>query len=431
MVRPQWRVTLRTDAPIPDLGDRLLVEITDARGALACTACRRVLDAANASFPLSFGVAELPGPLFVRARLHLARDVDLAGSPLAALTVDARARLPDAPSDVTIALDMRCYGVPSAATETCDPTSGLLGPTPTAALGTGDPAMRPGTFERVPPCGAASPRASEVCVDGGLFLLREAPGLASQAELAQARLLRVSSFYVDRYEVSVGRVRALLLAGRVTEAPLLHVEDGGERQMCTYRGLNDGSADAMPANCLGRSLAKAVCEAEGSRLPRDAELGYVATNGGRGTAFTWGNDRDVCAHAVVGRGRAIIEELPHAVGPQSSDCRGARASLRDALGPVPVELAGADGDVAFGVHGLAGNVSEWVEDDFGSVNEPCWRGRPLVRDPVCITPRHTPAMRGGSWADGTPAASAGLHSPPAVFPGNADNTMGFRCARDL
>ena len=69
--RDQWLLTISTDAPIPALGDRLLVEILDAGGELACSACRRHFDATSLSaLPLSFGAAADPSFHSVRARLH-------------------------------------------------------------------------------------------------------------------------------------------------------------------------------------------------------------------------------------------------------------------------------------------------------------------------------------------------------------------------
>ena len=54
-VRPQWTVTIASDARLPQFGDRLRVELLDDEGELACEGCRRVFGLVDSSsLPLSF-----------------------------------------------------------------------------------------------------------------------------------------------------------------------------------------------------------------------------------------------------------------------------------------------------------------------------------------------------------------------------------------
>ncbi len=428
--RPQWVLTLRTDAPVPELGDRVLIEITTDDGELACPSCRRVFAASSSTFPLSLGVAASSRTLFVRARLFLARDASTTGAPAAELALDRRVRLPSVPGRVALDLPMVCWGIGSTGDATCDPATGALAPTPEAPSGDGDPSLVTGSYARVAPCGGAPTNDGMVCVDGGLFLFREAPGLPSVAEQSRGQLVRVSSFLLDRDELTVGRFRALFRAGKVKDEPVLHADDGGDRAMCSWRGADDPSADALSLDCLPRSLAAAICAADGARLPREAELAWVAGNGGRGTDYPWGASADACAHAVIGRG-ALVNELPASTYLSNYDCRVQRDDLTFVFGPAPAERAGDEGDEALGVRGLAGNLAEWVADDWATILAPCWRGRPYLSDPTCVTAAHTPMIRGGSWADSTYTAHARYRSATSSLPPAQGSTIGFRCARDL
>jgi len=427
-VRPQWLVTLRTDAPLPSVADRLLVEIVDERGALACTACQRTFDAHADAWPLSFGLAEARGTRFVRARLFAARFVGPDGAPLADTTIDTRARLPDAPGEVTSTLGMRCLGVPSSEVSACDPRTGALGPIAPMERGRGSGDVTPGAFTiaAVTPCSEATPRDGEVCVEGGLFFLRDAPAAATERERARAQLIHVSSFFLGRTELTVGRFRALFRGGAVRGEPLTKALDGSARAACTYQGPDDASADDLPLNCVSFALAEQLCAAEGARLPTEAELAYAATNGSAGTPYPWGEDADVCARAVVARAPTALE-LTGAQG--STECRTASSPTKR-YGPVPVTSADARADTTRGgVEGLAGNLSEWVRDDYAPLDSPCWRRPPVLVDPVCTSAPARRVNRGGSWLYPMYSAHSGFRAE--VLTDGPASFVGLRCARVL
>jgi formylglycine-generating enzyme required for sulfatase activity len=422
-VRPQWSIALRTDAPIPNVADRLLVEITSDDGSLACPACRRIIDVSKSIWPVSFGVAETDRPLGVRARLYMARDVDADGQP-GPLSIDTRVLLPRTPGAVDVALPMRCIGVGSTSATTCDAATGAPGAIPTARAATDDPDMVPGSFARVPPCGTAPVLPGKVCVNGGLFLFRESVASFSEDDRRQVRLVRVSSFYVDRTEVTVGQVRALLASGATPVEPSGDPRDSAENALCTYHGRNIDTFDELPVNCVTRAAATAYCAARGERLVRDAEFAYVAGNGGVGTLYPWGSDEEVCARAVVGRGFIGTERFKNYGSPE---CRLAPRRLPSGL--VSATAATSDGDDVLGVGALAGNVSEWVADDYARMSQPCWNGTTgYLNDPVCRTANHQPMTRGGSWFDPTLTAMSTFRSAQED---QGRNTIGFRCARDL
>src|SRR6185503_1708058 len=92
----EWVVAVSTDAPVPQLGNRLLVEFLDDDGALDCPSCRRIFGVGQAeSWPVTFGVARVSNaPLRVRARLFRSETAGGDGLPAGTALIDAMGRLP-------------------------------------------------------------------------------------------------------------------------------------------------------------------------------------------------------------------------------------------------------------------------------------------------------------------------------------------------
>jgi formylglycine-generating enzyme required for sulfatase activity len=413
--RPQWTVTIRTDAPLPLVGDRLLVEVTTPTGALACEACTRLFDGHPETFPLSFGVAASRAPLRLRIRLHRARAVLRSGAPDPGTTIDRIVTLPATPGAVHTDLLMRCFGLPSTASETCDATTGELGAIPEAAAGRGDDSIRVGgwSFAQREPCADAQAPDGMLCGPAGLFFF----GSLRDPDEPYERLTYLSPFFLDVDELSVGRARALIRSGAVTREPRLRGAEGTLNGVCTYLGKDDPSSDAMPLNCVERSLAAELCAAEGKTLPTEAQLAAVATNGASGSRFPWGEGTDVCARAIVARSTATI------VGADAwFECR---RGADIPFGPVPV---GPTLDVTFapaGFRNLAGNVSEWVSDGYTPLAAPFWQTRPLLVDPRAPGPLGL--VRGGSWQG--PIAFAQSYERSAFDATGRSPDVGLRCAK--
>ena len=423
-VRPQWTVTLRTDAPTL-VGDRLLVEIADDRG----TAATRLIDASSAArWPISFGIAASTSPLRIRARLYRARATGLDGQPDPPSTIDARATLPAPPGLVVVPLLMACFGLATTAEESCDPTTGVLARIAPAAVGSGDATLLPGSWSesRSAPCEAPAPEGM-VCVDGGLFFFGDGdPGVVRE------QLVRVSSFFVDQDELSVGRARALLAGRPGIGAPRRHVDDRSEASVCTYRGEQDSSNDDQALNCIDRDAAEQLCAADNKRLLTEAEFAYVAGNGARGSRYPWGDDEDICSHAVVARDALppvpgkTRGELDTTLG-EDRECRSSGMAATLDFGPVANAVPTRDETVEpRGVRNLSGNLSEWVQDTYASLADRCWHGRPLLVDPVCRA-GDLPASRGAGWSFPPWAAKGRYRSSSAA---RAPNYVGVRCARD-
>jgi formylglycine-generating enzyme required for sulfatase activity len=117
--------------------------------------------------------------------------------------------------------------------------------------------------------------------------------------------------------------------------------------------LSDDDVRAVAG--ISRDRARALCKKKGGRLPTDDEW-TVAAAGSQPRRYPWGDTGAVCRRGAWG-----LESGPCA---------------RGGIGPDTVGAHG-DGDTRDGVHDLAGNVAEWVDDDaspgVGIVHGGSWR----------------------------------------------------------
>lgn len=407
-VRPQWTVTVRTDAPLPLVGDRLLVEILDADGALACEACGSVRAAPPGTFPFSFGVLPTSRSLRVRVRLHRARAVRGAGTPDPDTTLDALVLLPPTPGPVEVELPMACFGVPSQGDASCDPATRSL-----VAIATAPPPSRKleeggWALARAGDCDDARAPSGMRCAPAGLFFF----GSLLDVDEPRDYLTYLAPFYLDVDELSVGRARAAILAGAVAREPDRRRVDAH----CAYLGANDPSNDDLALNCVDRALAAALCASEGKTLPTEAQFAAAAGNGALGTRFPWGESTDICAYAVVARNDDTSKP---------TECRFAGTSRRE---PGPARLGDETLDVTFApaaFRHMGGNLDEWVEDTYLSMLDAYYRSAVPLIDPLARS-GGSAIIRGGSWY----ANRAFAQSHWRTASGFAGTThTGFRCAK--
>ncbi len=438
--RAQWTVVVSTDAQVPQFGDRLLVELMDDAGQLACAGCRRQLGAQDAaSWPMSFGVTPEPGaaPPHVRVRLFRTEMLEPGGMPTGVAQIDTLATLPaaqvGADQAVSVALDMRCFGVPAdvSGKKRCDPDTGILASEQEAPAVGESTLLTVGSWEfgrRDAACeGIGDPKPAMACVQGGAFLLGlprnlGVPGI--EAEPIPEHLVHVDSFLIDKSEFTVGAFRAVLSADPHFDAePTGNNPQSDAAKYCTYLGRANAANDATALNCITHELATRVCASIGKRLPTEAEWEYAAGNLDLETAYPWGNQSDdLCARAVVSRdelhGNMICRDTPGGM-----------------LGIGPAPPGSTTDRTATAILDMAGNLSEWVADafaDYGQVGS-CWDsgGRLMVNprcDPLASEPTPLWTCRGGNWRDAPVAARICLRRARA--PGGAD-TIGFRCAQSL
>lgn len=287
---------------------------------------------------------------------------------------------------------------------------------------------RQGTFGEHTVCPDNGDTDTVVCVPGGSLLLgvEQTAGLDINSSIPE-RLATVERFWMDRYELTVGRFRAVLAAGYDPEPPLGMPLTASDLGGCRWTP-EAGAFEDHPLNCTNQLSARAICDFIGGRLPTDSEWEYVAMAVSRvgETPYPWGRDPPRCS--CDGQPEPC-HSAQLAKGQLSTGVTLACYEPGQEIGTASVfDFAGPQGDVSvgLGVVGLAGNVMEWVADAMYPYDYPCWRGS-FVRNRSCVERRPpTVTTRGGAYffelnrvatRDSQPAAT---QSP----------FIGFRCVYD-
>jgi formylglycine-generating enzyme required for sulfatase activity len=424
--RSEWKVYLATDAPVPQFGDEVVVDILDG----SPLPPERFLDASSANrWPISFGVAPTDPHVPVRIRVRLFR-LAITGSdglPASSSLIDATASLPspdDGLTTVALTLSMRCFGLPAdvAGQRTCDPTTGDLAAEPTLAPSP-DLAGLPSPGSWAPAakvdCRGTVP-AGMICVPGGAFLLGSAhhPPIATQRNPVPEHVVQLAPFALDADEFTVGSVRDLVFHHNLPPPLARDPNFDSDNGPCTFISSTDSTNDAMPANCVTWSIADAACKMLGKRLPTEAEWEFAARNLTEETSYPWGSDPNSCAYATVGRGRYLRAE--------ATNCE----TMDNGFSLGPVAGGNPRDRTSLGVANLGGNVAEWAQDFFNAYSAPCWNppGSRVLVDPMCgdDTMGGQRSLRGGSW-DQIPGSSLGYIRQFSL--GSVGYfAVGFRCA---
>jgi len=229
----------------------------------------------------------------------------------------------------------------------------------------------------------------------------------------------VPDFYIDQFEVSVQQYADFLnkLGGNRTACDGF---DCAKSQVDTIFSnlLNNfgiyearPGAESYPINWISWYGASAYCQSMGMRLPTEAEWEYAA-RGLDGRPYPWGSNQPDEANAVFG----YTERIQWA------------REFDDAFLPVN---ALPNGRSPFGVYGMAGGVSEWVEDWY----DPNYY-KNLPRDAAANEERVTEnrVVRGGNWTSSAEDLLTYRRDslPPIIQ--NPEEFLyigtGFRCADD-
>lgn len=255
---------------------------------------------------------------------------------------------------------------------------------------------------------------------------------ASDAERPQHYVRFDRGFALARTETTVGQFRRFVEAtGHQTRAErrgysTVYDERRGNlvrRSGVDWRHDYTGApaSDDLPVLHVSARDAEAYAQwlseqtGQAYRLPSEAEFEYALRAGSEGR-FPWGDADTPPANAGNFTGARDRS-------PSGRDWRNAFPGYGDGhWGPAPVASFAAN---AFGLHDMAGNVSEWVAD--------CWHDsyrRAPADGGAWVNPGcRTRVLRGGSWAS-SPAQTRSAWRLSA----DADTTnarLGFRLARGI
>jgi formylglycine-generating enzyme required for sulfatase activity len=176
----------------------------------------------------------------------------------------------------------------------------------------------------------------------------------------------------------------------------------------TFRADPDTSEDTRPMTCLNWFEAFAVCMFDGARLPTEAEWNYAAAGGAQERPFPWASGPDYPDTRSFRPGYAAVRT---------------NAELAEPVGSFPLGVS------VFGQHDMAGNAWEWVLDaPATAVDYPSQPSNPVNLCGYHPGLGHTErVLRGGSYEFG--ASYARTSARMAVLDSFRYRDIGVRCAR--
>ena len=209
------------------------------------------------------------------------------------------------------------------------------------------------------------------------------------------RRVWLNQFKIDRDEVSLGEYLLWLHQQRrpVPEEVLKLID-----HLTTIHAMTPETLARWPALYVTWSEASDFCHARDKRLPTEAEW-EKAARGDSGNLFPWGRQPPTSALAMFGQYH--VHEIP-IVAPVDS---------------------GEEGRSPYGLHHMAGNAAEWVEDWFGID----YYATMPDRNPRGPVNGRYKVVRGGSWKSAPALLRTATRS--GASPDRRAATIGFRCAR--
>lgn len=255
------------------------------------------------------------------------------------------------------------------------------------------------------------------CIPAGNFL--RGSDKYSEDEKPEQKIY-ISAFYLDTHEVTNADFQQCLDAGKCRDC----LKD----KSCDQVGARYGwryKKPRQPVSGVSWFTAREYCLFRGKRLPTEAEW-EKAARGPDGNLYPWGNEPADCSRAIIQIGEGK---------------KGIKGCFRQRLEPEwhmhTAEVASRPAGV-YGLHDMAGNVHEWVNDWYAKSYAQCGQAC-SGRDPkgpcggAAICPGYTlRSVRGGSWwwTGEYARGSKRRANVPGNMPLSDYHHFGFRCARD-
>jgi len=277
------------------------------------------------------------------------------------------------------------------------------------------PRSGPPPFEDpgVPPV-SGTPMLSQdeqsVRLPAGTFIMGLTDADPFDIQTAGRKRVSLSQFYIDRFEVTNADYRAYLDSissdRRAAARPDSSAWENADIQVAWSQYFYSDAYAQHPVVAVTWKQAREYCAWADKRLPTEAEWEYAARAGIVGGIYPWDGfsiqrpDGEFLANYDPGR----------------------RGKDRD--GYAFTAPAGSYPPNDWGLHDVAGNVAEWVEDAYTPRYDDISDFNPLFRDPD--ETRHI--VRGGSWKSNAFRLGVGFRDFQDET--EASLRVGFRCAND-
>lgn len=310
-----------------------------------------------------------------------------------------------------------------------------------------------GEWEALPEC----PLASSLCFDGECVVMPPScdeqpmtcgsdedesccagsriPGGVYHRSNDSAYPATVSSFNLDRFEITVGRFRRFVEAYPAGSRPVagtgaypligwtgwdadwdasLPADQAAliaaVKCSSSYQTWTDvpGANESLPMNCITWYEAFAFCAWDGGRLPTEAEWNYGAAGGVEQRLYPWS----------VPPGSTVIDATYAIYGCPGDGSSGCTFSDIGAVGS-----RSPNGDGLWGQADLAGSMWEWNLDSWIDQYEP------TCSNCVSTAPASDRVLRGGGWHNDASELRSGYRFKNDPLYRSGD--VGGRCARTV
>jgi formylglycine-generating enzyme required for sulfatase activity len=275
----------------------------------------------------------------------------------------------------------------------------------------------------LPPASIVHEKDGMVLIPAGLFLMGSPEGSDSFSDERPQRTVFLSTFLIDRYEVTNAQYEQFVTATG-------HRPPANPNPSVTLweQGRPLSGSERHPVVNVSWHDAVAYCQWAGKRLPTEAEW-EKAARGTDGRSYPWGNEWDLkrANSASYWAGRTIEFKDGAEWKAFWVTGEGARISKERGLkGEVLTLPVGSfpEGASPYGLLDMAGNASEWVQDWF----EPYYYLKAPQSDPKGPSGMLLKVVRGGSWLK--PAKSLRTADRDYGYPDDRPSGTGFRCAKD-
>jgi formylglycine-generating enzyme required for sulfatase activity len=280
------------------------------------------------------------------------------------------------------------------------------------------------TFAAMVPQAAISAAPDDmVLVPAGEFTMGTPAGSNGLPDEHPARLVYLSAFWIDRYEVTNAAYETFVQA-----TDYLAPANANPASTLWEHNRPLPGIEQHPVVNVSWLDAVAFCRWTEKRLPTEAEWEKTA-RGPTGRLYPWGNEWDFEKANSASYWAKRTVEFSNSVDWEAFWIKGEGALISKQKGvkgevltlPVGSFPAGVG---PYGAWDLAGNAAEWVQDWYN----PNYYTTAPVSDPQGPERGAIKAMRGGSWLK--PAISLRTADRDWGTMDSHPSGTGFRCARD-